>query len=243
MSRPRKTNLPEKLKCGAPCPGAGTLAWRDAEAMFDAYRSQVTSRVDEVILTMGLPHVDHLGRVLGKGSQDACDEEASWGVRRQLRDPNTKLIAETVAVVQEEFFEAVRAGRVCLFHIRGLIYIITERTTWRMATRRALVLMRERLLWDGETPPERGGVAAVSSPEEDLLAAERRLVAQRVLSVVDREISRRSPRTIAIFRARTQDPPRPYDEIAAEQGISSMACRKIFCEARARVLRVLKPDS
>jgi hypothetical protein len=243
MSRFRRVAQPEKLACGAPCSGAGTLAWRDAEATFDAYRSKVALWIDETIFTMGLPHIDHLGRIVGDSSREAADEQASWGVRRQLRDPNTQLIAEIVSVVQAEFFETVRAGRVCLFHLRGFIHTLTERNTWRMATRRALILMRERLLWDGENLPEDGDAAADSTPEEILLAAEQRLTDQNVQSVIDRAISHLSSRAAAIFRSRTQDPPRPYEEISAELGSSPTACRKIFCEARARVLRVLKPDS
>jgi hypothetical protein len=249
MARHRKMMpLSEKPKCGAPCPGAGTLAWRDAEATYDAYRAQVTRWVDETILTMGLPHVDHLGRRSKRGAEEGYDEQAAWGVRRQLRDPGTTLIPEIVLAVQAEFFAGVRAGRACLFHLRGLMFTITQWTTWKMATKRALELMRERLLYKGETPPEDsgptggGGAAGALSPEEILLGAEQWLVDQRVLSVIEPEILRLSQKKAAIFRARMQDPPRSYEEIASKLGMTSEACRKHFCEARARVLRAIKPD-
>jgi DNA-binding Lrp family transcriptional regulator len=62
-----------------------------------------------------------------------------------------------------------------------------------------------------------------------------------MLSVVDAELLRMSRESAAIFRGRTQDPPRSYDEIAEELGIGPGACRKRFSEARARILRLLKP--
>jgi hypothetical protein len=229
--------------CGGPCPGAGVLAWRDAEATFDSYCPQVAQLVDQTILKMGLPSIDHLGRRLGKGAEAARDEEAAWGVRRQLRDPNTKLIPSILLEVQAELFATVRSGRACLFHLRGLMFRITERTTWRMASKRALELMRERLLGKDETPPDGGPAAADLSPEMILLADEQRLTEQRMLAVVESEMSRLSATTAAIFGARTQDPPRPYEDLASEFGLSPGACRKRFHEARARMMRLLKPGS
>jgi len=226
--------------CGSPCGAAGVLPWSDAEAIFDAYRAQVTRWVDETIFTMGLPHIDHLGRRLRKGIDDAYAEEAAWGVRRQLRDPKTKLIPAIVLSVQEEFFDVVRAGRACLFHLRGLMYTITRRISWKMATKRALELMRERLAWPGEILEETS--SSSSSPEDAVLLAERRLIERETVEAISRHISRLSPIKVAVFHARTEDPPRSYKDIGAELGITPGAARKHFCEARAYLLRVLKPN-
>jgi DNA-directed RNA polymerase specialized sigma24 family protein len=239
----REIGPSEELRCGAPCAGAGVLDWRDAEATFDSYRALVTRWLHETILTMGLPHVDHLGRCARKGAEEAHDEEASWGVRRQLRDPGTTLIPAIVLEVQAEFFERVRAGRACLFHLRGLMFTITQRTAWRMATKRALELMRERLLWKDEMLPESGDAAATRNPEEILLAVERRMTEALMRSVFEDEISRLSPKKRVVVRGRLQDPPRSYEDLGAELGISPGACRKHFCEALAYLLRILKPVS
>jgi DNA-directed RNA polymerase specialized sigma24 family protein len=197
--------------------------------------------VDEAIFTMGLPHIDCFGRCLKGDVDEPYLEEATWGVRRQLRDPKTCLIQAIVLAVQKDFIDAVRAGRACLFHLRGLMYTITQRLTWRMATKRALELMRERLGRHGESLEETP--SSDFGPEEAILAAENRLIEHATVEIINREVACYSATKIAVFHARTEDPPRSYRDIAAELGLSPGACRKHFCELRARLVRVLKPGS
>lgn len=84
--------------CGRPCPGAGALPFGDAEATIRAYENQVVRWVDETVMTMGFPCLDHLGRLVGGANDDSAASEATWHVRCQLRDRTSGFIPEVVAV-------------------------------------------------------------------------------------------------------------------------------------------------
>jgi hypothetical protein len=226
--------------CGRPCLGAGALPFGDAEATFRAYETQVARWVDQTIVTMGFPHLDHLGRLVRTNRDASAPNEGTWRVRRQLRDPNSKFIPEVVADVRCKFFDAVRAGRACLYHLRGLMHTITERATWKEGTDRAKMLMRERLAGVDER------VDAVSdgeSPEDSLLRAEERRRRSRMVESLDREIGSFPAATATIVRGRHEEPPKPYSVLAAKLGMGEGAVRKRYHDAMKRLRATVAPEA
>lgn len=231
--RPRlESTGPRAPGCGRPCPGAEALPCRDAEAVFRAYQTQVAQWVDETIITMGFPRLDHLGRPMRTVVADSFASESTWRVRRQLRDPQSKFIEEVTAEVWREFFGTVRAGHACLYHLRGLLHIIAERATWRVGSERAKRLLRERLV-DGDERIDAQSDA--DNPEESLLAAEERSRQSKALSMVRSEVAKLDPTTAALVRARHEDPPRPYESLAAELGMTVAAARKRYHDVTKRL--------
>lgn len=218
--------------CGRPCPGAGALPSGDAEAVFMAYGRQVAQWVDETIVTMGFPRLDHLGRPMRTPVDDSPASESTWRVRRQLRDPKSKFIEEVTAEVWRQFFLGVRSGHACLYHLRGLLHVIAERTTWKVGSDRAKRLLRERL---GDGDERFDAESDAETPEESLLAAEERSRQSKALSIVQIEVAKLDPTTAALVRARHEDPPRPYESLAAELGMTVVAARKRYHDVTKRL--------
>jgi hypothetical protein len=220
----QRLGLPEpEPRCLGPCPQYGALHTEDFALVISqlSHQKLIEDGIVRALRTMGMPKMDRHGRVLGKGDTEGEDVTGSMrgAVREWLENPQSRFKSAVRAQIQYEFWESVRRGKACLGHFRGLLWILTERITQRIATKWAKGAMREQLTLD--VPGGMDRLSSGENPEEILIAKERFLA----IDAANDNAAASEP-TARILAYRNEVPPRSFKEIAEILGLSELACRQ-----------------
>lgn len=126
------------------------LSFAAASNLWSTVLAEIGVAIINTIRTMGLPTVR---RRMPRGavSEGTMQTPSPSAVRRDLltdRDLHTDILER----VEAEYWQAVARGAVAGDEDRPLIFCITQRVTWKLATRRARSLLRTVVPLDGQDP-------------------------------------------------------------------------------------------
>jgi DNA-directed RNA polymerase specialized sigma24 family protein len=147
-----------------------TLTEHQAQQFWLAMLPEVHQWIGIVISTMGLPSSQ--GQSLSARPRTSTWTPSISSTKRLLRS-DAELRDDIVDHVRREFIARATANRVWAENARGLLWTIAVRVTWRLATRRARVILHTAAAVNGSDPLER--VAADGpGPERSAMLAELR---------------------------------------------------------------------